>query len=477
MKMKTFIKFNLIICFCVTEVLFTGCDKYLNNTQLPANTIAEANVYTSDNSVGAVVTGFYLKMINTGAFGGSASQNLPYITGLYTDELQSLLTGNFADVYYKDAIQASTVSHWTDLYSKIFAVNAAIEGINNTKATLTFKNQWLGESYFTRALLYFYLTNIYGDVPLALSTNYTVNNALSRSPQAAVYQQIVSDLKNAQSMLSDDYRNSYGLTTTDRARPNKAAATALLAKVYLYAKDWADADAQATAVINNSNYSLVPLNSVFVANSNETIWALAIPNGAYVYDYSLYNNGMPSVLPAGRTPSSYSVYVALSSFLVNAFSPNDGRFQTWARPVTNSTGATYYFPNKYPSSTPGSQYYVMLRLADMYLIRAEARAEENLPSAIADLNTIRTRAGLGGTTATTKASFLAAVQDERRFEFFDECANRFFDLKRTGTIDSVMNVVAPLKPTTWQSYMSYWPIPTNDLTQDPNLTPNPGYTQ
>ena len=93
MKMKSLTKFGSIISIFTIGMLSNGCDKYLNDTQLPANTVAEANVYTSDNSVGAVVTGFYLNLINSGGFSGSASENIPYITGLYTDELKSLFKG------------------------------------------------------------------------------------------------------------------------------------------------------------------------------------------------------------------------------------------------------------------------------------------------------------------------------------------------------------------------------------------------
>ena len=119
----------------------------------------------------------------------------------------------------------------------------------------------------------------------------------------------------------------------------------------------------------------------------------------------------------------------------------------------------------------------MLRLGEQYLIRAEARSEQNESTPAADINVIRTRAGLPGTTATNKAAYLSAIAKERQTELFTECGHRFFDLKRTGTIDSVMNVVAPVKVTTWKSYMSLWPIPPADIVQDANLTPNPGYLQ
>jgi hypothetical protein len=146
----------------------------------------------------------------------------------------------------------------------------------------------------------------------------------------------------------------------------------------------------------------------------------------------------------------------------------------------SSPALTYYFPNKYAGSAANSVNEIILRIAEIYLIRAEARAHlNNIAGAQADLNAVRTRAGLPNTTATDQAGLLSAIAKERKIELFTECANRFFDLKRTGTIDSVMTAFVPKKtaPATWSHYMQLFPIPTNDLIQDPNLTPNPGYQQ
>jgi hypothetical protein len=468
-----------LLAICMLPI--TGCNKYLNDTKLPANTISAQGVYATDASTSSVIAGYYISLNAAGApFSGSASGNMGYTLGLYTDELTNLNPGNFGDTYYKDAISISAAGYWSNLYARIYTINSAIEGINSSTATLNYKNQWLGESYFVRALLYYYLVGYYGDVPLALTTDYTVNNTLSRTPQAQVYQQIISDLKQAQALLPVNYTDGSGVATTARIRPDQAAATALLARIYLYAQDWADAETQATAVINNSAYQMSALSQTFLSGSQETIWALAPTSGLSVCEYAFYNNGMPAVLPAGETPATFYDYAGISSFLMNAFEPNDGRFTNWIRastvPATATVAAqTYYFPNKYKSATGGAENEVILRLSEQYLIRAEARAQQNESTAAADINVVRARAGLPATSATTKATLLAAIAKERQTELFTECGQRFFDLKRTGKIDSVMNIVAPVKGTAWQSYMSLWPIPPADIIQDPHLTPNPGY--
>src|SRR5262249_38135103 len=113
-----------------------------------------------------------------------------------------------------------------------------------------------------------YLVNMYGDVPLVLSTAYAKNDTISRMSVDGVYKQIISDLQDADSLLLDDYSISGG----KRIRANKGAAIALLARAYLYQRKWAQAETVATSVIENSLYKLVPdLNGVFLVNSQEAI--------------------------------------------------------------------------------------------------------------------------------------------------------------------------------------------------------------
>lgn len=473
---------RLLAVATMLTITLSSCESYLDGTQLPANTIAAADVYSNDNMVSTVVTGIYLTMNNSGPLSGSASGNIGYTMGLYTDELKSLLSGNFADVFYKNAVQSGQSGNWSDLYKKLFTVNTAIDGISTSKGNLVYKDQWLGECYFLRAYFYYYLVNIYGPVPLALTNNYAVNNRLSRAPETDVYKQIIADLKMAQSLLSDEYKNGYGITTTNRFRPNKAVATALLARVYLYAKDWPNAEAQASALISNTNYEILAPDQVFLANSKETIWALATNSPKITGEYGFYNNGMPATITPPQTPASSSVFVALSSVLLNTFEAGDLRFTNWTRSSTvaatsTSAATTYYFPAKYKSAAPNAEYQVLLRLSEQYLIRAEARAMQNKSNAVEDVNVIRLRAGLQALPGGNQSALLAAIARERQTELFTECGHRFFDLKRTGAIDAVMTAVAPVKSTTWKSYMAYWPIPPADLLQNPNLTPNPGYLQ
>jgi hypothetical protein len=147
----------------------------------------------------------------------------------------------------------------------------------------------------------------------------------------------------------------------------------------------------------------------------------------------------------------------------------------WVGSVTQGTNK-WYFPRKYKekSNTNSSvEYSIVFRLAEMYLIRAEARAKEgNLSGAKDDLNKIRNTAGLGNTNASTSNEINNAILAERKFELFTEYGQRFFDLKRTGTLDLHL---ASAKPG-WNTTDNLLPLPANELIANPNLRPqNPGY--
>ena len=460
----------------VLSAFLAGCNKYLD-TPLPAGSISEENAYITDNSVSAVVTGNFLQLVGSSISTGGLS----YSTGLYVDELLDLNTGH-PNPYYSNAIQAGNAGQWTDAYANLYAVNSALEGIRGTSSQLYYKNQWLGETYFLRGVLYFHLTNLYGDVPLALTSDYTINNKLSRAPQSQVYNQIVSDLQQAKDLLNSDYTDGYGAATSHRVRPNRYAAMAMLAKTYLYMQKWDSASAMADSVIGNTSYSLETPAQVFRTSSKETIWSLAMPsNVSEAEQYNYYIHGMPSPIVSPNTNATYSVYASLNTAVVNAFEAGDLRLSNWVREVFVtgvSPAVTYYFPAKYTAPAASDENEIMLRLSEVYLIRAEARARlTDISGAQSDLNMVRARAGLGNTPATDAAGLLDAILRERRVELFTEGASRFFDLKRTGNIDPVMTAFAPTKirVATWSPYMQLFPIPLNDLIQDPNLTPNPGY--
>jgi hypothetical protein len=356
---------------------------------------------------------------------------------------------------------------WKSAYYHIYMANAAIEGLQASGSLPTaFKNQLLGESKFLRAYIYFYLTNLYGDVPLATTTSWNINSFLPRSSIDSVYRQIKADLKDAQKLLATDYSVSQG----ERTRANIWAATALLSRVYLYREQWDSAEAQATSVISNGSlFELDTLNGIFLKTSPEAILQFQNINQSYLHYAVLEAN---IFIPVDSSSTNYT----LTPQLLDAFEPADGRRTAWVD-STSFNGEVLYYPYKYKiretTSDNITEYYTILRLAEQYLIRAEARAEQkNLTGAIDDLNMLRIRANLSPLLPSLNQSqVLAAVAQERRIELFAELGHRWFDIKRTKTADQILGPIKNL----WKSTAQLYPIPAVEIQADPNLKQNPGY--
>lgn len=471
---------GLVLTFLLLVCFESGCKKFVE-APLPITALVSQAVYNSNATAAAAVTGIYETMVNKSIGGGS--NGLSALPGLSADDFT--LYPNAAplqeQVYLNAQSSTNTPPIWSDLYNVIYQANSAISGITSSAGiTTSMKHQLIGEAKFIRAFCYFYLVNLYGDVPLSLTPDYQQNAKLARTSQLTVYQQIIGDLDTAQSMLSDNYLAPNGTTTTERVRPNKGVATALLARVYLYyanitgdASNYAKAEQQSTAVINNSNYNLpADLNTVFLSTSTEAIWQLEPPNNGFNTQ-----DGQAFLLSAFGGPSASHPYV-LNNELLNDFEPGDLRVKQWTSSITVN-GVVYYFPYKYKLAHTGSaptEYPTLLRLAEQYLIRAEARAQQgDLNGAQSDINAIRNRAGLPPTSATTLDDIMNAIQQERRVELFTEYGYRWLDLKRWHKVDSVMSVVTPQKGGQWVSSAALYPIPLTDIQYDANLTQNLGY--
>lgn len=429
----------------------------------PKNQIISSEVFINDNTATSAINGIYSVMMQTPLYlmnGGTT-----VYPGLSADELSNTATSTTLDPFKNNTLLSSSTviqnNLWRNAYIFIYQANACIEGLNESSGlTPSVKNQLLGEAKFVRALSHFYLINLFGDVPLIVTTDYTVTQSLPRTAVSGVYDQIVLDLKDAQNLLSDAY------PTTGPVRANKWAATALLARVYLYRKDWANAETQASLVINSGNYSLVPLNNVFLAGSKEAILQF-IP--APSNNTSEGNTFIPSSATVRPT-------YALTDYLMSAFDSGDQRKSNW---ISHNTvgGVVYNYPYKYKvkTSTTITENYMVLRLAEQYLIRAEARANQGKISgsngAAADINLIRARAGLPPTTANDQSAMLSAIEKERQTELFAEWGHRWFDLKRTGRIDGILGT----EKSGWQPYDALYPIPFSEIQKNPFLVQNNGY--
>lgn len=442
-------------------LMMTSCRKYVT-IPTPPNAVSPDNAFADSSTATSVVLGIYSGVASSS--GNNATNGVVFNTikyGAMSADEGFYLTNTSFDNFKNNTLAAGNDLNnlWGGLYTRIARANYAIEGITSSTALSTnVKNQLLGEAKFWRAWLYFYLVNYFGDVPLVTSTNALEEGLKPRSPVSAVYAQIVQDLQDAKSLLLTNY------PSTERARANKYVAEAFLAKVYFYQQDWAAAESEATAVISSGTYSMVTdITKVFLNNSNETIWQI-----------SLAGTSTPAtVMGSEFIPASTTPTFVLYDTLANTFEPNDQRKVNWTTPITYLS-KTYYYPKKYKlrNATAGNEYPIVLRLAEMYLIRAEARAQQNnISGAQNDLDIVRTRAGLSNTTAATQAELLSALEHERWVELFTEFSDRWFNLKRLDKATAVLSLIKP----SWNPFQQLYPIPLQTRNANPNLSDNPGY--
>ena len=445
--------------------LLPACRK-LTQTPPAADLLTVSKVFSNDASAQEAMSAYYINMLFTTKSMMNAGVSL--LAGLSSDELDCQIKPYPAEDSFRLNMlnDNSVISNnlFTGAYALIYQLNSMLAGMaSSTGMSAPVKSELKGEAEFNRAILYFYLVNLYGPVQLALGTNFQDNENLPRAADTAIYARLVSDLEDAQRLLPADYIDAPGFAG-NRTRPNQAAATALLARVRLYRGEWALADSAATAVINNQRYLLeTSLDSVFLSTSREAIWQLQSVHGpvatadAFVY-----------LVPAGRPA------FVLTSNLLGAFEAGDMRRQHWTKGSVYG-GVTYTYPYKYKSLNGGvtPEYEMVLRLAEQYLIRAEAEAQEgNIMNAIDDLNVIRARAGLPNISGpTTTAAVMAAVGQERRIELATEWGHRWLDLKRWGSAESVLSAEKPW----WNPTDVLYPIPAAQLQATPGMLQNPGY--
>ncbi|TSJ36578.1 RagB/SusD family nutrient uptake outer membrane protein [Mucilaginibacter corticis] len=467
MKVKSILN---IIRVCLALLLFLavqGCRKFVE-VPPPPTQLSSGSVFADDASAAAAVTSIYTNMSAKGITDGPTCLSL--LMGGYADEYVNYSSYGAWAPYCKDAPEGNSPG-FLEMYQRIYQVNTALSGLNASNTlTPVIKSQLIGEVSFMRAFFYFYLVNLYGDVPLMLTGDPSINSKIGRTNKNKVYDQIIKDLTVAKNSLQDEYRTGGGVASVERIRPNKSTAIALLARVYLYKSDWNNAEVASTSVISNTSlYSLVTLNAVFKKNSNESIFqiqAVNVPNTSNLITQYL-------IIRPNYTPTNNAALMLISPQLQNALQTNGGqRFTSWVGQYT-ANATTYYYANKYQSVLtvqPNTEYMTVLRLSEQYLIRAEARFQQgNVDGAKSDLMAIRQRAGLGPVTTT---DILDAIHKERQVELFGEWGDRWFDLKRSGQVNSVMSAVAVSKGVTWADYKTLFPIPQTEIDLNPALLPN-----
>jgi len=444
----------LIPCFTFT-ILSVGCTEFLK-IDPPASRVVSETVFLNETTAEGALVGLYQQAFAD--FAGSSTGSVSVYAGMSADELVFINAASYSQQDREEinqnnisATNASMISLWTGLYGTIYSANAILEHtIDNTSLTPTMMNRCRGEAAFIRAFCYFYLCNLFGEVPLVTSTDYRKNAQLPLSTIDQAYDRIEEDIAVAMELLGSDYPSD------NRLRVNKWVATALMARVQLYRENWKQAAELSSAVIAQTQaYNLEKLDEVFLAESQEALWQRA------------------SHL-ANTNTSEANLFITndehfLSHEVLKGFSENDLRRRYWV--LLKHPDKELFVPYKYKSTTGTNteEHSIIFRLAEQYLIKAEALTRlGQLDEAVNSLNPIRVRAGLrpiAEIAGITQDDLLDAVMSERRRELFSEWGHRWFDLKRTGEAAEILSSVKP----EFTASDEWYPIPESEHLKNPNL--------
>lgn len=468
-------------------LLATGCNKLLDIKD-PVNSITTNQVFQTDDQAAIALNGMYSYMISGGEF--EAAGSLTVGTHVFSAGAITIVAAHTADEmyhpsfsgqyeFYVEAANKLTLQNvgytskiWKTAYKSIFNANALIAGVKGSTSkefTAAYRKRVLGEALAVRAMGYFYLVNLFERIPLALSIDFNETKNLPSANPADVYRQIISDLEEASGYLSENYDGN----NTERVRINKWYVKAMLARVYLFTRNYEMAYRHANEIIAQTQlFKLEELNRVFSYDSKEVIFQLKQIN--------------ISAMRGNATPEGHALTGKyLSPLLLNAFEAGDNRKTAWTYQIVSTpTLPAGVSPAKYKINALNMevggfrpQYYVVMRLAEMYLIRAEAnmlRGAANKNAVIDDLNEIRRRAGLDKLPYTlTDQQATDAIAHERQTELFAEWGHRWLDLKRTGKATDVLSPVTYKQP--WSNHQLLFPVPPEEILWGNQLSQNIGY--
>lgn len=451
-----------LIVFSTIFILLISCEQFVE-VDLPKDQITGKAVFKDARTIDAALRNIYAELRDN-AFTTGNGNGVSLLIGMYADELElksssmaRLLNFEQNNVLPTDSF---VKDYWSKGYSLIYSVNLIIEGIESNRGSLVGGVEYLlGEAYFLRAYLHFYLVNLFGPIPYIDSTNYNENRAVYRDNIEIIYQYMVEDLGIARNLLLLVDRPE------SRLRPDFWVVTAMLARIYLYQENWGLAAMEAENLISNGGFELTEeLDEVFLKHSIGTIWQFdPEAEGRNTHEGFFFIENVP--------PPDFIV----SQSLMNSFEVGDARRTHWIGSLTDEINE-WFFPFKYKqkSNTETTQECsIMFRLAEQYLIAAEAHAEMgNIAEALEYLNPIRQRAMLPPLDITSKQDLVDAIIHERRIEFFTELGHRFFDLKRKGMATTILSVSKP----NWDTTDVLLPLPESELSINPNLLPqNDGY--
>ena len=432
--------------------LILSCESFLDVR--PQESISDEVTIVDRVSAETALNGVY-SALGSGGYYGTSFQSIGYLSG---DNVQ--WTGSQSQVQefinHRVNPENPTIgSAWVSIYTTINRANNVISKVAEvTDPSLSdnLKKSIIGEALAIRGLAYFDLARTFGGVPIILNPTLspTDNRGIPRSSQQETFEQAIADLNEAEPLLPE---------TTDRFRITRKTVWALKSRYYLYQNEYQLAEEFASKIISDPAYSLLDsYGKFFQENARGTSESV----------FEIFYNGTTEV------NNHRNQWQPQTNGGTRQWAPNEEVAALLNDPATGGTrsalikldpqnriyGDLYY-------RQPGSDPSYIFRLAEAYLIRAEARAQLNdLPGGYDDLNAVRERAALLPLEVSTKESLLLFIENERRLEFALE-PDRWFDLVRAGRAGEVLNIT--------ESFRFLMPIPIDQLLSDDVLIQNPGY--
>lgn len=459
---------NIILSLCLVS-LVSCADDFLELN--PHQSVSLDGAIQSVDDYNAAIYGTYSAMQSSNYYG----RYFVLVPDVMSDDVKQNSQANrardFSD-YVVNSNDGIASGMFNTIYNTILRANTVINAKAEIPAAVKAQvDQVVGEAYAIRALAHFDLVRMFAQhygfssgnthAGISIVTEFDQNSKPGRNTVAEVYAQVLSDLNQAITLMT--------IKPPKTSRFSKEAAQALLARVYLYMGDFAKAEAAASSVISSNKFSLVT-NANYIKGwengfSSESIFEVAFN--------SVDNNGSDAL---GRMyiVEGYGDYLP-SQDVLGLIPAGDVRLGLFKADKNLSGPYGTVRMNKYPS-TLGINNTVVLRLSEMYLIRAEARAKTgNEAGAIEDLNRIRKRGlATAADVSATGAALVTEIEKERRIELMFE-GHRLWDLmrnKRNLTRTNCTNSVCTL---TYPNDRFVAPIPQSEMDANTNMTQNPGY--
>lgn len=432
--------------------------------------------YTNSSEIEQGITSVYGSLQYTGQY----QLGMPALGELPSDNTYDEVPANDAFTYGEldfFTIQPNNTliaSTWKDNYIGIQQANIILTRIDKIPdMTDALKSTRMGEMKFLRALMYFNLVRTFGDVPLVLKETTNVNDYFGqpRTPVAEVYAAIETDLKDAINLLPN--------TTAQKGRVTKGAALGILGKVLLTEKKYAESLTYLSQIEGLGYQLLTDVSKIFdVANENNAEIIFDVQFASGLNGNSEGSSAFQMFSPSGSVSGAKGHNLPTKE-VYNLYSTGDTRRSAYIGLTSSGIPFSKKLVKTSNTIADGGSNFVVLRLADVFLMMAECFAEQNnTVNANLYLNKIKTRAGIATVNLSTKDLLLNEIDRERRLEFVGE-GHRWFDLIRTGKAISVMTThftnnqgysTAQIK-----AHHLLMPVPQGQINTDPALKQNPGY--